>query len=97
MNEGWLSEEACLKGGSIPGVPDLLIGLEKLKDGRGSAEDSEPMDGDRRYEPIPGDAIALAEDSFRGGSEWKEPAMLPEPSSSVTTAGEETLLGVRLL
>lgn len=69
MNEGWLSEEACLKGGSIPGVPDLLIGLEKLKEGRGSAEDSEPMDGDRRYEPMPGDAIALAEDSFRGGSE----------------------------
>jgi hypothetical protein len=29
-NEGWLSEEACLDGESMPGVPALLSGLEKL-------------------------------------------------------------------
>lgn len=46
MNEGWLSEEACLRGDSIPGVPDLLRGLEKLKDGRGRADVSELTEGD---------------------------------------------------
>lgn len=83
----------------MPGVPARLRGLEKLNDGRGRTEDSEPTDGDLLKEPTTGDAMALVkaalpEESLRGGKEWKEPAMLPEPSSSVGTSGEEVLLAV---
>lgn len=74
INDGWLSDEACRMGGSKLGVPDLLMGREKLKAGRGSAEDSEAADGDRWKEGITDDAIwcgraALPEDSFREGSD----------------------------
>lgn len=50
----WLSDEGCRVGGSIragvskPGVPDRLIGLEKLKAGLGSSDMLELTDGDRR-------------------------------------------------
>ena len=49
--EGWLSEDACREGIGISmvGVPDRLMGLEKLKEGRGrGAETSELTEGDRR-------------------------------------------------
>lgn len=48
MNDGWLSDDACRCGVSRPGVPALLNGLEKLKDGRGS-EATELMEGDLWY------------------------------------------------
>jgi hypothetical protein len=56
MKEGWLSEDACLDGDSKTGVPALLMGREKLKEGRGRADDSELTEGDRRAEPR-GEAI----------------------------------------
>lgn len=97
MKDGWLSEDACLEGESMAGVPDLLIGREKLNDGRGRAEESEPTEGDLRKDPRAGDIIglinaALPEESFRGGREWNEPDMLPEPSSSVGNSGEDMML-----
>ena len=54
-------------------MPALLRGREKLKDGRGRAEDSELTEGDLRAEPK-GEAngfvkAALPEDSLRGGRE----------------------------
>lgn len=84
----------------MTGVPDRLRGREKLNEGRGSAADeSEPTDGDRaeRKEPRAGDVTALAkaalpEDIFRGGREWNEPDMPPEPSSSVGRRGEDMML-----
>lgn len=68
--EGWLSDEACLVGMSKLGVPDLLSGLEKLKEGLGRPEESEATDGDRWNEPaldkMPGAAKAvLPDESFR--------------------------------
>lgn len=48
MKEGWLSDEACLEGKSIPGVPALLRGREKLKFGLGKTDDSDPTEGDLR-------------------------------------------------
>lgn len=61
-------------GGSKLGVPDLLMGREKLNAGRGSAEDSEAADGDRWKEGMTEDAIwcgraALPDDSFREGND----------------------------
>lgn len=46
IKEAWLSEEGWRAGESKPGVPDRVMGLEKLKDGRGSPEASELMEGD---------------------------------------------------
>lgn len=99
MNDGWLSDEACLVGMSNPGVPALLIGREKLKDGRGNAEESDAVEGDRlNVELMAGEYIefakaALPEDSLRG-SEWNEPPILLEVSSSSGT-GEERMLDER--
>ena len=100
MNEGWLSEDACLVGESNVGVPARLMGLEKLKEGRGRAEDSELTDGERLSEPS-GEAIALLiaglpDDSFRGGREWKDPPILLDSSSSVGTNGDDIMLEDRL-
>lgn len=47
IKDGWLSDDACLVGMSRPGVPARLSGREKLKDGRGSADESDATDGDR--------------------------------------------------
>jgi len=46
-NEAWLSEDAWRAGVSKLGVPALLRGLEKLKDGRGNPDVSELTDGER--------------------------------------------------
>lgn len=59
-NDGWLSDEACLVGISRLGVPARLMGLEKLRDGRGRADESEATDGDRWNELMAGDGAALA-------------------------------------
>jgi hypothetical protein len=77
INEGWLSEDACRDGISrgIPLVLARLIGLEKLKAGRGKRvppEDiSELIEGDLGIGSIPGDMgeaeNPLPEESFRPG------------------------------
>lgn len=72
MKDGWLSDEACLVGMSRPEAPMLLMGLEKLREGRGTMEESEATDGDLRKEPATGECTALvkamlAEDNVRGG------------------------------
>lgn len=81
----WLSEDGCRTGGSKrdgvsrPGVPDRLIGLEKLNAGRGSSDMLELIDGDRCWcwgEKTP----PLLEDSLRDRLEWKE-----EPRTSSST------------
>lgn len=61
-------------GWSKFGVPALLMGREKLKAGRGRAEDSDATDGDRWKEGMIEDAMrcgraALPEDSFLEGSD----------------------------
>ena len=71
INDGWLSDDACRCGVSRPGVPDLLRGLEKLKDGLGN-EATELMEGDLAYGrlvPVMGDATGprvLLADILRG-------------------------------
>jgi hypothetical protein len=52
MKDGWLSDEAWRVGISNPGVPALLSGREKLKDGRGSADESDAADGDLLKEEL---------------------------------------------
>lgn len=84
----WLSEDGCRAGGSKrdgvsnPGVPDRLIGLEKLNAGRGSSDMLELVDGDRCWwwgEKTP----ALLEESLRDLLEWKED---PRTSSSTPSS-----------
>jgi hypothetical protein len=100
MNDGWLSDDAWRVGMSNPGVPALLSGREKLKDGRGSTDESDAVDGDLlKEELIAGECIELAratlpEDSLRG-KEWNEAPMLLDISSSSGT-GEERILDDRL-
>jgi hypothetical protein len=59
--------------GSSVGVPERLIGREKLNDGRGSAatDDSDATDGERcmLFMLMLGEKVPLADDIFRGGSE----------------------------
>lgn len=97
MNEeGWLSEEACRAGMSHAGVPARLMGLEKLKEGRGRAEESDAIDGDLLKDELKaGEGIGLAnailaEDSFRG-----LPRLLLVSSSCGTT--DERALEERFL
>lgn len=100
MKDGWLSEDAWRDGDSKAGVPALLIGREKLKEGRGRADDSELTEGDRLAEPS-GEArewlrAGLPVDSLRGGREWNDPPMLPDTSSSVGVNGDDKMLEDRL-
>jgi hypothetical protein len=94
MKDGWLSADCCRDGVSKPGVPALLNGLEKLKDGLGNgADESEPTEGDRAKcgDKIGGTENALLlEDSFRGGRELKDDPKTD--SSSVGSSGEDRIL-----
>ena len=84
--DGWLSDDACRDGKSKRGVPALLRGLEKLNEGLGSAEQSEPTEGDLWKEPVPvypeAAKAALPEDILRAGADCTEAAGLLEASSS---------------
>ena len=61
MNDGWLSEEACLEGASIGGPFTLarLSGLEKLNAGLGKrvppTDISELIEGDRGMKFVVGE------------------------------------------
>lgn len=79
IKDGWLSDDACRCGVSRPGVPALLIGLEKLKDGLGN-EATELIEGDLWYgwklamagDDRPVIPKLLPPDIFRAGWEWNE-------------------------
>lgn len=71
--DGWLSDDACREGISKLGVPARLRGLEKLNEGRGKADESDPMDGDLWNEPDPVGIVdtenaALPDESLRFGA-----------------------------
>lgn len=100
IKDGWLSDEACRDGESKLGVPALLKGREKLKDGRGRADDSELTEGDLRAELKDGAAAwtraVLPDDNLRGGKEWKDPPILLATSSLVEPSGADRMLDDRL-
>lgn len=96
--EAWLSDEAWRAGGSKLGVPTLLIGLEKLNDGRGKPDVSELIEGDRWYGGNAGESTpALLLDILRGPKEWNELPSELGPSSSVDSSGDDIKLDVRFV
>lgn len=99
--EEWLSEDVCRTGGSKrasspgvagPGVPARLMGLEKLKAGRGSSEMLELMDGERCWWGEK--TLALLVDNFLDPcEEWYDEA---NASSLARSAVWDTMLEERL-
>jgi hypothetical protein len=81
------------------GVPARLRGREKLNDGLGKGDDSDPTDGDLWFDPNEGDIIGgpekalLLEDSLRVGREWND--VLITASSSVGSKGDDMMLEER--
>src|SRR5262245_17669160 len=92
----WLSVDAWRAGPSSVGVSDRLMGLEKLKDGRGRLDMSELMDAERPYGK-PGEAMLLLPmDSFLMSWEWNEELQELVTSPSSESRGEDMTLEVRL-